>query len=399
MRTVHTNQIRIVLLISLVVLALGASVFAYPPDPDNAGLLYYQAFLTQKQPDETMEDMVMNLAKGKTAVHDKIAEYVESNRRVIDLVSAAAEIPDCDWGLKYSDGLSMEVPYLSAARKLCWLVLADARILAAKGDNDLALKRCITTQRLAVHVASEPIIINWLVGFSIKKVSAKCIQDILSSGTSEGGKLRWIEAQLDEIEGKGVALKDVLDVEHAVMAKYMTMEKVDEVLPLIEDCMGELNKDKFKIAAERIQTADAVFLKRNRDYFDRHMAIVSKCFDLAYPDGYNRLKELGESPAKECVENPDATLTAVLAPALDKLYNYNAQAKTLTNALKAAVQIYITKASTGELPDELPSEIPGDLFSGEDFEYEKKDDGFILRCGAKDLQNDTIHEYQFKVVE
>jgi hypothetical protein len=56
------------------------------------------------------------------------------------------------------------------------------------------------------------------------------------------------------------------------------------------------------------------------------------------------------------------------------------------------VQIYITKASTGQLPDDLPSDTPGDMFSGKAFEYERKDDGFILRCRVKDLQNDKIHE-------
>jgi hypothetical protein len=41
--------------------------------------------------------------------------------------------------------------------------------------------------------------------------------------------------------------------------------------------------------------------------------------------------------------------------------------------------------------------LPKDLFSGEDFEYEKKDDGFVLRCRAKDLGKDKIHEYEFKL--
>ena len=38
-----------------------------------------------------------------------------------------------------------------------------------------------------------------------------------------------------------------------------------------------------------------------------------------------------------------------------------------------------------------------DLFSGEDFEYKKTEAGFVLRCRAKDLDKDEIHQYEFKV--
>jgi hypothetical protein len=72
------------------------------------------------------------------------------------------------------------------------------------------------------------------------------------------------------------------------------------------------------------------------------------------------------------------------------------QRKTFSNATKAGVEICIIRAKTGQLPDALPAGLPKDMFSGEDFEYERKDGGFILRCRAKDLQQDKIHEYEFK---
>jgi hypothetical protein len=62
-----------------------------------------------------------------------------------------------------------------------------------------------------------------------------------------------------------------------------------------------------------------------------------------------------------------------------------------------AVEIYLIKAKTGRLPDEFPAGSPKDLFSDEDFEYEKKNSGFVLRCRGKDLLKDKIHEYEFKV--
>jgi hypothetical protein len=62
-----------------------------------------------------------------------------------------------------------------------------------------------------------------------------------------------------------------------------------------------------------------------------------------------------------------------------------------------AIDIYIIKAKTGQLPDALPESMPKDLFSGKDFKYEKTKEGFVLRCRGKDLVKDKIYEFEFKV--
>jgi hypothetical protein len=73
------------------------------------------------------------------------------------------------------------------------------------------------------------------------------------------------------------------------------------------------------------------------------------------------------------------------------------KARTQFNAVKTALELYIVKAKTGQLPDALIDNMPRDLFSGEDFKYEKTKDGFVLRCQGKDLSKDEIYEYKFKV--
>jgi len=39
------------------------------------------------------------------------------------------------------------------------------------------------------------------------------------------------------------------------------------------------------------------------------------------------------------------------------------------------------------------------LFGGEDFEYKKTEEGFMLQCRGKDLDKDKIHQYEFKVAK
>jgi len=99
------------------------------------------------------------------------------------------------------------------------------------------------------------------------------------------------------------------------------------------------------------------------------------------------------------VENPDATLTAVFVSNFAGVYRIGARGKVRSNAVRAAVEVYIAQAKTGKLPDALPKDLPGDMFSGKPFMYEKTAEGFLLRCRAKDLSKDMIHEYEFKVAK
>jgi len=70
-----------------------------------------------------------------------------------------------------------------------------------------------------------------------------------------------------------------------------------------------------------------------------------------------------------------------------------------SNAIRAAIEVYLTKAQTGRLPKTLPSDLPRDPFSGKSFQYAKTADGFVLRCQAKDLDKDKAYEYEFKIAK
>jgi len=392
MKLIRERKLTKPILIALVLVA-ASSVFALPADPDNAALLYYQVFLIHERPDDTMQDMIADFADGKIEADSRITKFIETQKTVIELAAAAAELPDCDWGLKYSQGFAMQIPYLVQTKQLARLILADARISAAKGDYNLAIDRYLTARKFAVHIALEPTIINLLVGISIEKIANKCIQDILSSASIKPETLQYLNAQLDQIDNNLLPIKLYYDTEREVMTMYMTSEKTRQVLPFLDS----ERESKFNEARELILTADEQFYQSNRQYFNEHMNAIFSALELPYQQGYVELKRLDEGPPEQFKENPDATMTAIMAPAVHKIYNHDVSRKTFSNVLKAALEIYIIAAGTGKLPDVLPAGLPKDLFSGEDFEYEKKADGFVLSCRAKDLDEDKIHEYEFKL--
>ncbi len=136
--------------------------------------------------------------------------------------------------------------------------------------------------------------------------------------------------------------------------------------------------------------------------------------EMPYEEKYTELQRLTEDLEAECSSYPAVVQIVICcADCVLPLYSQSVQLISRMNALRAAVEIYIISAQTGQLPETLPANLPKDPFSGQDFEYEITDEGFILRCRAEDLSTKSylivvrpgddassegvIHEYEFKV--
>jgi hypothetical protein len=204
----------------------------------------------------------------------------------------------------------------------------------------------------------------------MSKQANKCIQDILGSIPKDLQMLRWLKNELSQIEGEFPSFKSCVSGETEFAA---------------------IQKEKLK--AETL-------IDRNKNYFlDNYMGGVQAILDMSmpYPKTYEELNKLSADVQKDVAENPDATLTASFELPFAKIYSSAIKRQNLTQAVMAAIGVYMKRAQTDKLPDKLPAGLPKDLFSGKDFEYEKKADSFILRCQGKDLDKDETYEYEFKV--
>ena len=397
MKTVITKKLTKFTVVTLTLLILTSPVLAYPPDPDNAALLYYQSYIAYEKADDTMENMVTDLARGKIEPNERIKNYIESCRTAIDLATAATEIPNCNWGLKYSDGVSINLAHVAQTRKLVFLITAEARILAAEGDYQKAINRCLTVHKIGKHVGDDTPI-SFLVSMAVDKVVASRIQDILADMPQDLETLISLKAKLAEVPFKTPSLRVAMRLEKECFSSEMRVDKRDELLAMCSGTgdVGELEKMKTKRLAE----GDEAFFTRNRDYYIKHMNSLDEVLEssMPYAEVYSRLKQLNEKPGKDIAENPDATLTALLTPAFCRIYSIEIRTKTISNSIRTAVEIYMIKAKSGKLPDALPDGLPGDLFSGKDFKYEKTADGFALRCQGEEFQKGRMRRMlEFKV--
>ena len=391
MRKYTNNKLIKAICITLILAMSTPLVFAYPPDPDNAALLYYQAFLLYEQPDDSTRGLLKDLSQGKIDPNEKIIEYVEGCHTSLELAMVASEIPMCNWGVRFSEGFAANLPFLGQVRSLYFLTIADARILAAEGDYKEAFSRCLAAKRMGQHMGDN-MLISVLVAISIDKGANNCIRDILGSMPADAETLQWLKTQLVMVPTRALSVNHALKLEREVALRTMQVENIDM---LVETLTGA----GIEVSDEMLEAVDEMSLQKFREHYSNHMSAIQNTLSapMTYAKKYRELEKLDKRSKSEAEGNTDAALTAFLAPATAKAYNLSVRANALNNATKTAVDIYIIKAKTGKLPDALPADSPKDPFSGKDFEYEVTKNSFILRCQAEDLDKDEIHQYEFKV--
>ncbi len=390
---------KMTLSILIVAFLLAGQTYAYPPD--NAALLYYRGFMLSEEPNEDVAKMLVDLRKGNIKPNEQIRQYAERNSNAIRDIVSAAEIKNCDWGLDFSEGFELLMPHLARCRQAAYLLVADVKIRAEKGDYKTALERCITMHKMAAHVGDDTLI-SYLVGMTINETANKCIADILSKIPDDLETLVWLQGQIGRVSSTLPRVEAALARgELEVCLQDMRRERIGVLLEqLTQDNQCDPNSSVDQKVIEqlrRIQREDETYFEKSRAYYTSYMAKVLAAFELPYPQVHEELTKLAEQKEKDANEKPEAVLAHIVSPAIAKMSSNRASRDTLFNATKAAIDIYIIKAKTGKLPDELPAGLPKDMFSGKDFIYEKTADGFVLKCQGEDLDKKVVHQYEFKV--
>jgi hypothetical protein len=369
---------------------------AYAQPPDNAALLYYQAFLLYEKPDDTMEQMLSDFRDGKIIPNELIERYIEKNRQVIDLVIKASYITNCDWGYDYSQSFDLILPHIAQFRKISFLIPTEAKLLAEQGDYKSGLSRCLTAYKVALHAANKPEIISYIVAIGLNALANKSMQDILAYLPEDTEELNSLKNKLLQVEGEFPSLVDCLDFKSDLVASITRKDRADLIAKVALEGFDEPRQD----LAERVLKADEEFFAGNRIKWQESMTAIKETIEseMPYPQTCAKLDELLKEFAQGADKDPDKTINSIFLPAIDtKVYSLSVRRKNHLNAIQAAIEIYIKKADTGKLPDELPEDLPKDLFSGKDFKYDKTSGGFVLKCRGKDLSRDETYEYEFKV--
>jgi len=378
-----------ILLFATTVTLLASSARAYPPD--NAAVLYYRAFLLYEAED-AIKSALDDYRQGRIGHSEEIERYLAKNAPIINMVLDATHIEHCDWGLDYSQGTEVLLPPHHKAREIFFLIAAEATRQADIGHPRQALERCVCMYRMANHLNERPLICH-LVATAITAATNKCVVRFLSEMPSDAETLTWLRDELATLDQQPLSVYPALDWKREAGVISMAPERIGGVVQAGLD-EGDLKKR----ALERIRTADSQFYARNIVYWNSFLSRVQAAFHKPYEAARVEIQELDKQPAKDFDRNPDATLTACLAPTFLPIHVLSVRLQAQSNAVRAAVGVYLSQAQTGRLPETLPAGSLSDPFSGKPLQYEKADDHFVLRWQEKENpQKAGANQYEFKV--
>lgn len=388
MRTNTSKRVVGAVLALVMVSLLTPRVQALPPDPDNAALLYYQAFLSLAELDDEARTLLAKVARGNIDPNDKVREYIQQCKGGIGFAEAAAEVPACHWGFRFSLGFDALMPQLAQARFLAFVLVADARVRAADGDYRGALERCLMMGTFARHIGDDTLV-SYLVAIAVRALSYRCMEDVIGQTGDDVKLLEWLQRELATSSEWALSPIRPLKVETEIVADLMQMKNVEKMARVLGEA-DEKTRERIIAAANEEMLAQARKLYAER--VTKALSILAE--PLPYEQAFIQLEQL-----TQVADANDASSVGVAAflPAISRIYSLKTRVEADTSALKVAVAICLDKAKSGQFPRNLPPDAPKDPFSGRAFEYERTDEGFTLRCRAKELGTDRLREYTFAV--
>ena len=371
-----------------------------PPNQDNAALLYYQAFLLQPELDLSTSHKIDDVLRGAKADR-QLRTYLGHCLPTIEMAEIASRIPQCTWGVRYLQIPGYNKSFLSTRLyHLVIILLADARTLAADGHYRAALARCLTVRRFARHIGEDPKL--ELLSRGHNSMTLRTVQHVLGIMPPDADVLTWFRGQLSVVKGPPLSYAEILQANFKAYLnhvrtnpdplKYMRKE-------LVEKAKNEHEKENAR------NLTDEQILLRARKPFPRFFDSIFRILDSEITfrqkcDQIQRLidklkEEDGTDPVVECVINWSGIDGMIEDPS--RQYPFYVGCQAHINGIKAAVEVYLVLAKTGQLPEKLPDHLPKDTFTGRNFVYEITDEGFALRCQGEEFLKRKYRLLEFKV--
>ena len=256
----------------LVLWMIGVHAATLPPDPDNAALLYYQAFLLRPEPDDETSASIDEVIRGGEP-DEKLRQYLNLPDccETIELAEAAAQLPYCNWGIRFSQGARL--PQLVHIRPLRFLLYADARVLATDGDYQAAFNRCLTIRRIARHIGDDTML-NYVVSLETDKSALRYIQNILGFIPPDTEILTWLRGRLASVQGAVLSPARALDMDLELIMQSMRNDPNDLLWlreQFIEDDQGNDPEYFWNLTDEELI---ALITEPYADFLDYALGVI-----------------------------------------------------------------------------------------------------------------------------
>jgi len=316
----------------------GASPPPAIPGKNNAALLYYQAW-------QSIDDQVrgqMNTGEADDATLIKHQSYIESLLR-------AAETRDCDWGLRYEEGIELLLPHLGALRGTARTFKGDAERLFDATDEEShrqATRRIAALYPMAMHIRGDRILISSLVSQAIAALGNSKVEELLVEGKLSASNAQTILNAMRELPKEDAfGLLDSIRGERDIFIDWIRATfKGDKAGADFVARMGS-SVEAGNLAASQLATMNEKQLGEQIDKALPYYDLVIKAWNQ--PDGLAKIDEL-ENGIKS---GEYGALATIILPTFRVAHISNTRISGETARTLKMLEAYI--ANNAVLPEEF----------------------------------------------
>lgn len=357
---------------------------------ENAAALYGQA-ADQVTP---LKGEWGDTTRGPWSENAEVSAWLEQHAAALEQFKKATRVRGCFFRLKPSPQpgqprfepmmINVVLPHLAHLRELSRGLLASGFRKWQDGDRTTLLANVGCNLRFAQHMLAQPFLIQRLVGMSCAQSSHGALRQALAQSDDRGALATAALAGLRGSDPPIPSLVTAFDTERMTALDFCqrSYESKDGKLELVKN-------DKIfpPELVKKLNTDYDATLKEIEANHDALRKWAAKPFHLAARETARLNRSIVDSK----------TLVArILTPTLTRSRELNERVVAERRATWLILQVFAHQAATRSFPKTLGelkaadlAELRVDPFSGKDFVYRVKDDGFVLYSVSQNLKDDA----------
>ena len=232
----------------------GSAHTRIPVETRNAALRYWLAFAELQDPpaDRSTTELLEKTAAGDAAWDEaKLGPILDANSAAIGIMQRATKLPECDWGLEYSQGPRASIAYIPKARVLARLNTLQGMRLAAKEDTRGAVNDWLAGIRFSQHLGKGGSLIFSLVAGKALVSNLHAVIQAAQNGKLTEAQKKQVESAVRALPEAGFDWGQAMWYEEATMPITIAqMHEAPNPAAYYQEMMGEPAPSQFSIPKE-----------------------------------------------------------------------------------------------------------------------------------------------------
>jgi hypothetical protein len=373
------------------------------PDDENAAVLYQTvfrvSFLGAAQPAASpiaeLSDVVSGATEeGALELAPELRKALSSPEaaELLDTLRQASERPHCVFPVRWEDGAGAVFPHMARFRAATRAVAARAALSAQDGHVDEALDWTMVGLRMSEHAAGEPTLIGQLVSYAMQTIVMGRARDIVSAARVPPAVARRCERQLRRMDVCPSFRAAVRGETAWGLDTYEMLRRDPWHLYDLLGLMGDASGPNPVLARLYYTGLASPLHKLDEFVYLHHMEQVRELSKLPYRESADELAALDKSLGGL----HDYMLARIVCPAWSGPTQKRDRGAADIALFRTVLALKSYKHAHGRYPgtlaqlqETLDFAMPTDPFSGKNFAYRTKGDGFALYSLGPDPGEDA----------